>query len=214
MSSRWNRARDARSALLATMLVVGGCTSGAAPTSEDMASTSASPQPSTTQAPTATTSEASPPPAIVGEWVGVHDCNRIVTMLKDAGLDDDYIAEQVNGNGLVPGVDAESDTLDPSSPCAEAVPRAHSHFFTADGFFGSKDFTGEQVDDGGWRLEGDDVLVINGTPFRYRIDGDELTLEPPEIDMSNCGVPDCEFLATWVRMVAMPGTTWTRGTID
>ena len=134
-------------------------------------------------------------------------------MLEEAGLDD-YIAEQVNGNGLIPGVDAESDLLDPSSPCAEAVPRKHSHFFTADGFFGSKDFLGQQVDDGSWRLEGDDVVVINGTPFRYRIDGDELTLEPPEVDLTNCGQPDCQFLATWVRMVAMPGTTWKRGTID
>jgi hypothetical protein len=134
-------------------------------------------------------------------------------MLKAAGLDE-YIAEQVNGNGLVPGVDAESDTLDPSAPCAEAVSRAHSHFFTADGSFGSKDFLGRRVDDGSWRLEGDDLVLINGTPFRFHIEGDELTLEPPEVDLSNCGVPDCAFLATWVRMVAMPGTTWTRGTIS
>ena len=149
---------------------------------------------------------------IVGEWVGLHDCQRIVSMLKEAGLDE-YVAGAVNGNGLIPGVDAESDTLDPSAPCAEAVSRAHSHFFAADGSFGSKDFLGQQVDDGGWRLEGDDVVVINGTPFRFQIEGDELSLEPPTVDVSSCGAPDCGFLATWVRMVAMPGTTWTRGTI-
>ena len=196
-------------------LVVFGCSSTGAPATE----TSVAPTSTTasqTAAPTASPAAASPeasPHALVGEWVGIHDCERIVSMLTDAGLDD-YVGEAVIGNGLVPGVDSESDLLDPSSPCAEAVPQKHSHFFTAGGFFGSRDFLGRQVDDGSWRLEGDDVVVINGTPFRYRIEGDELTLEPPEVDLTSCGQPDCRFLATWVRMVAMPGTTWVRGTID
>ena len=193
--------------VLGVALISVACSTGT--TSLDSSSI---PPAATFAAPSEPTPQASPP-AIVGEWVGVHDCQRIASMLKEAGLDE-YLAEQVNGNGLIPGVDSESDTLDPSSPCAEAVPRSHSHFFTADGRFGSKDFLGQQVDDGSWRLEGDDVVVINGTPFRYHIEGDELTLEPPDVAPTNCGAPDCGFLATWVRMVAMPGTTWKRGTID
>ena len=202
-------------AVVAMGLVILGCSSAGAPATDATAApttATAAPSPGVTDSPAAPSPEASPH-AIVGEWVGIHDCQRIVSMLTEAGLDD-YVRDAVIGNGLVPGVDSESDLLDPSSPCAEAVPQKHSHFFTADGRFGSKDFLGEQVDDGSWRLEGDDVVVINGTPFRYRIEGDELTLEPPEVDLANCGQPDCRFLATWVRMVAMPGTTWERGSID
>jgi hypothetical protein len=200
-----------RGLIVAVVLALGAgaCTTGSTPTGS--AADVATALPPTSALP----SEASPqatPAAIVGEWVGLHECQRIVSMLKDAGLDD-FIAEQVNGNGLIPGVDAESDTLDPSSPCAEAVPRKHSHFFTADGRFGSKDNDGSPVDDGRYTLEGEDVVIINGTPFQYAIDGDELTLDPPDIDISDCTTNECRFLAVWVRMVAMPGTTWTRGRV-
>ena len=108
--------------MLAVALGVGGCATGSTPTGSALDVPTVPPPASAAAVP----SEPSPgvsPPAIVGEWVGTHDCERIVSMLKDAGLDD-YIAEQVNGNGLVPGVDAQSDLLDPSSPCAEAVPRS------------------------------------------------------------------------------------------
>ena len=91
--------------------------------------------------------------------------------------------------------------------------RAHSHFFTADGQFGSKDFAGQQVDEGAYRLEGDDIVVIDDQPFHYSIDGDELTLVPPKVDISSCTTRECRFAATWVLMVAMPGTTWKRGEI-
>ena len=45
-------------------------------------------------------------PNIIGEWVGVHDCDRIVTLLHDAGLDE-FIAEQVFE--LVPGLTSPED---------------------------------------------------------------------------------------------------------
>ena len=73
---------------------------------------------------------------------------RIVTMLTDAGLDE-FLGDAVYGNGLVPGVDPSTATSRTrAKPCDGAVQRAHSHFFTADGQFGSKDFNGQQVDDG------------------------------------------------------------------
>lgn len=152
-------------------------------------------------------------PAIVGEWVGIHDCNRIVTMLTGAGLEE-FLGDAIYGNALIPGVDPSTQTLkDPKQPCDGAVMREHSHFFLADGRFGSKDFHGQQVDDGRYTLQGDDVVVIGEQSFRYSIDGDELTLEPPAVDISGCPDKECRFTATWVLMVAMPGTTWKRGEI-
>lgn len=132
-------------------------------------------------------------------------------MLNDAGLDE-FALESVWGNGLIPGVTTEAGIKDPSKPCDDAVQRKHSHFFTADGQFGSKDFDGNQVDDGTYTVDGD-VLTIADGRFHFTIDGDKLTLQPEPVDISGCTTKECRFLAAWVLMVAMPGTTWTRGTI-
>ena len=193
-------------------LVLSGCSIGVVSTPA-LSSTPAPPSPSASSAPAPASASLSAAPAIVGEWVGIHDCERIVTMLADAGLDE-FLADAVYGNGLIPGVDPSTATLkDPSKPCDGAVERQHSHFFTAAGEFGSKDFHGQQVDDGRYTLEGEDVIVINGERFKFAIDGDELSLEPEPVDISGCTAKECRFVATWVLMVAMPGTTWTRGEI-
>ncbi len=134
-------------------------------------------------------------------------------ILTDAGLEE-FLGDAVYGNGLIPGVDPNTSTLkDPSNPCDGAVERQHSHFFTSDGAFGSKDFNGETVDGGTYSLEGGDAIVINSMRFRYSVDGDTLTLEPEPVDISACPDKECRFYAAWVLMVAMPGTTWTRGEI-
>ena len=150
-------------------------------------------------------------PSIVGEWVGFHDCERIVTMLTEAGLDE-FVMEQVSE--LVPGVTTAEDIQDPADPCRGAVRREHSHFFTADGAFGSRDDHGQQVDEGRYVLVGDDVVVINGETFHYRIDGDSISFTPDPVDISGCSTRMCRFRATWVLSVAMPGTTWTRGSLE
>ncbi len=165
-----------------------------------------------TMPPTASAPASAEAPAIVGEWVGVHDCERMVALLREAELEE-FVLESVYGNGLIPGVTSEDGLKDPEEPCDGAVERKHSHFFTADGTFGSKDFDGQQVDDGTYTLEGDDGIVINGMRFRYEIDGDELSLEPQPVDISACTTKECRFGAAWVLMVAMPGVTWTRGEI-
>jgi hypothetical protein len=109
--------------LAVVVLVVGGCAAG-----------TASPPP--TASPTPVTAYAEPSqPAIVGEWVGIHDCERIVAMLGEAGLDE-FLADAVYGNELVPGVTAP-EGRDPTKPCDGAVEREHSHYFTAAGEFGS-----------------------------------------------------------------------------
>ena len=176
--------------------------SGAATTSPAMSSMS----------PAAVTSKPSAKDAatIVGEWAAHHDCAQIKAMLEAAGLEE-FVAESIFGNNLVPGVTSEAEAPDPSNLCEGAVEREHSHFFTADGRFGSRDHNGNQVDDGRYELVGDDTVVINDrTAFRYTIDGDQLTLTPPEVDISDCTTKECRFAKAWVLMVAMPGSTWTR----
>ncbi len=196
---------------LALAVAVAGCgtspnRSGASAAPPSAESTAASPVAATPSPSTAAL------PAIVGEWVGIHDCERITTLLGEAGLDE-FLLEAVYGNGLVPGATTEADLKDPTQPCLGAVQRAHSHFFTAGGGFGSRDFNGQQVDEGGYKIEGDDLIDINGSKFRFHIDGEELTLEPEPVDISQCTTKMCRFEASWVLMVAMPGATWTRGSI-
>lgn len=197
--------------LVALAVVLAGCAGspGTAPTAlpRTLASPAASASPSVPAASASPTQA-----AIVGEWVGFHDCETIVAMLQKAGLEE-FLADAVYGNGLVAGDPMASGLKDPSHPCDGAVRRQHSHFFTATGEFGSKDFNGQRVDDGTYTLEGTDVIVINGKRFKYEINGDALSLEPEPVDISACTTKECRFDATWVLMVALPGTTWTRGEI-
>jgi hypothetical protein len=79
--------------------------------------------------------------------------------------------------------------------------------FTADGYFGSRDANGEQVDDGQYRLSGNDTLVIGDVTFHYKItDGGRTISFTPEIP--KCA-PSC-FEAGWSVSVAYPGYTWQR----
>ena len=210
---------SARSSLLhlalrimaATTLAACGATP-ASPPQPSLPAQVASPTPARTAAsPTAAgspTNEAVPSP-IVGEWLGYHDCEHIKAMLEEAGLDD-FVAESIYGNGLVPGVTSEEGAPDAENLCQGAVRREHTHFFTGDGRFGSRDYDRQQVDDGRYELAGDDMVVINSYAFGYLIDGDTLRLTPPQIDISNCSTKECRFPAAWVLMVALPGTSWTR----
>jgi hypothetical protein len=198
---------NVRSRWLAVSLVVlvalaacgGGAESTPLPTSTPEA---ASPSPSASASPAAEH-------PIVGEWVAIHDCGKIVAMLKGAGLDE-FLADAVYGNELVPGIDPATTELN-DDPCDGAVERQHAHFFTADGRFGSRDFNGDTVDSGTYTLEGEHGIVINSSRFTYAVNGDELSLDPEPVDISACTTPQCRFEATWVLMVALPGTTWKKG---
>jgi hypothetical protein len=209
-----------RTAILGVVWVfVAGCGSGAttapsgATTPPSAAATGAvspslaSVEKSPTPSPSGLPSE--PASAIVGEWLAQHDCAKVKAMLEGAGLQE-FVGDAIFGNGLVPGVASEADADDPTQPCLGAVVRDHSHFFTADGRFGSLDYERNQVDDGRYELIEDDTVVINGTEFGYRVDGDQLALTPRAVDISGCTTKECRFEAAWVLMVAMPGTPWTR----
>lgn len=166
---------------------------------------------SPTQSPTETPTTSVEP--IVGEWQRVTTCQQRVKALREAGLEE-YAAEQAAGDGFIPGVTDKSQIKDPSHPCAGAVPMRHSHFFTADGQFGSRDDAGMQVDDGPYRLVGSDKVVIGGdartepdaVTFRYEIDGDTLRLYPT---LPACRKTGC-FPAQWAVAVSYNGLPWRR----
>ena len=146
---------------------------------------------------------------IVGEWVATQECQRVADMLAAAGFDE-FIAEQIYE--FLPGADSPED-VDQDKPCPNAVPLQHSHFFTAGGRFGSRDYAGRLVDDGTYEVRGS-TLVINGAAFQHEVSGDVLTLQPEPIDVSGCTTRECRFEGAWVLMVSMPGTEWVRGTIS
>jgi hypothetical protein len=144
---------------------------------------------------------------LVGEWLGVHTCSRIMEIMTAAGMRGQGLLNAAE-SGSIPGVTTVDQIPDPARPCRGEVDVAHSHFFAADGLFGSRDQDGQQVDDGFWRLVDIDTFTINGTPFDFRVDGDELRMEA--VDVGTCPDPTAWCPEAWKLMVAMPGMTWIR----
>ncbi len=142
---------------------------------------------------------ATAPSGLVGKWIGVRDCGLIVEALRAGGFEESVVIEAVVGNALVPGATSVSDLADPADPCADAVPREHGHFFTADGGFGSTDHNGQQVDDGTYTVADDSTVTINGTEFGYTISGQTLTLR--SLAPQGCVTFECGLSI----MVAMAG---------
>lgn len=149
-------------------------------------------------------------PALVGVWQRTQKCAELAGLLDAAGMKQ-AIPDMVAGDGWVPGVDKVSELADTSHPCAGAVARRHSHFFTVDGKFGSLDAAGQQVDDGQYRIVDDHTFAI-GTEagrevrFHYRVvDGDTISFTPV---IPRCR-PSC-FDAIWSVSVAYQGYTWHR----
>ena len=189
--------------MLAVVALTVGCGGGTA--------TPGASTPAPTSGPTAaaTKAEATAATALVGTWVGLHTCERIVGVLRDAGMEGQILSNIVD-NGLLPGVTDVTQVADPANPCVGAFDKEHSHFFTEAGLFGSLDFDGQQVDDGNWSLVDADTISINGTPFDFEVVGDELHLRP--VDVGACPVNSTTWcLEAWKLMVAMPGMAWTRG---
>ena len=157
---------------------------------------------------TATTMSTGLDGSLVGTWERVTRCKELVHALEKAGLDQ-FVLDNVVGNGFLPGVTSPDQIADPKHPCKGAVPRVHAHFFTADGQFGSLDFTGQQVDAGVYTIiEPGTVVIDNGdfrATFHYRFTdhGDTIRFYPV--------LPDCICdTAQWAVAVAYPGKKWTR----
>ena len=197
MSVRWT--------LLALTAVNLAACSSAPPSAMPTESTpkaAVSSSPSSTVRPTPTA-----PPALVGTWLGVHNCQRIIDIMTSADMPEQALLNAAE-SGTIPGVTTVDAIADPENPCVGAVDVQHSHFFTASGLFGSRDARGQQVDDGRWELVDADTFEINGTPFDFQVDGDELRMQP--VDVGTCPETGEWCAEAWRLMVAMPGMAWTR----
>jgi hypothetical protein len=87
--------------------------------------------------------------------------------------------------------------------------RKHSHFFTAKGKFGSRDWNGKQVDDGTYRLVNDHTFVLNGSlTFYFRIQGDTIAFDP--VIPARCSSKQCRENHAYAVLVALPGDKWKR----
>ena len=187
-------------ACAALALFGSACSGAAAPTVQAGSAT----PPVSVEEPSSSPSAGASPEPIVGEWERVLQCDELVPPLEEAGLHD-YVPSLVWGSFFYPEVPTiEAFDFDPKDPCKGAEPRRHSHFFTADGEFGSRDEHGAQVDSGVYELVGKHRLVINGSTFRYRIRGDAIRFDPI--------LPDCLPCVDgmWMIAVASPGGAWTR----
>ena len=171
----------------------------------------AAPEPASNTSATATPSDSPNPSAdptsVVGEWTRTTTCQQRADALEAAGLGR-FAAEHAAGDGFIPGVTSVDQLEDPEHPCKGAVPQVHSHFFTADGQFGSRDAEGNQVDDGTYELQGVDAFVIGKVTFHYSIspDGTTLMLDPV---LPACAKKGC-WDAQWAVAVAYPGRPWRR----
>lgn len=185
--------------VLASLAVVGLYTFDAAPSTSTLSSTS---------------TEERAAGSIVGNWQTNRTCRGLVRALDEEGLR--ALAPGVVGD-YFPGRTAKQ-LARKRDLCRGATPQLHSHFFTADGGFGSLDQNDQQVDDGPYRLVNARTLKIGdedrGPRFRFRIAEDtELTLKPLiSARLKRKALADpLEFSsAGWAVAVAYRGHTWDR----
>jgi len=131
-----------------------------------------------------------------------------VKALGEAGLVD-QIEEWV--------VHLEGAATMPPDPCAAIKDVAHSHFFTADGQFGSLSEIGEKVDEGDYKIVRRGVLAFPShseefasgpIEVQYTISGkDELAFQV--IVPGSCDV-GCRRGIGWAFSAFYPAVPWTR----
>ncbi len=150
---------------------------------------------------------------LVGRWEKVTTCRQIVDSLRRFGLET-LAPAMLAGNGLVSGTPAELAAKE--DVCEGAIPRAHSHFFTRGGRFGSLDWSRKQVDEGTYQRVSATTFRIGRATFRYRIGkgGKHLLLTPviPQALKRQALAAPLEFSpAGWMVAVALPsGPAWKR----
>ncbi len=135
--------------------------------------------PATPQATSTRAGTPEQPNSLVGRWELRRTCDGIVKALDKARLGSlapstigDYFPDQT-----------PKELARKADVCQGAKPQQHSHFFTAEGEFGSLDQHGEQVDGQPYQVIDSRTLrldtEIGPETYRYRIaDGKHLTLDP------------------------------------
>jgi hypothetical protein len=194
-------------AIRAVVLLVVATTAGCGSDSSEPASKSPTHQSSGTAA--------APAQKITGRWERVQTCQALLVALKEAHL-----------AALAPGMLAEDwfSNASPSQvarkpdPCSGTRPRRHSHFFTADGKFGSVDDNNQQVDDGTYRIIDRDTLRIGRSRFDYRIEGGKTLILRPVITAAARekarAQPGKFSEAGWQAAVTYMGLPWKRVSCD
>jgi len=148
---------------------------------------------------------------LVGRWELEQSCDELIDALHAADLDavlpsmlEDWFPDSTPG-----------ELARKAKPCQGATPRRpHSHFFTADGQFGSVDQTGQQVDDGPYQVLDDHTVRIGEGSFTYSItDGETLILHPviEAADRRQALAHPLDYnTAGWQAAVAWGGRPWKR----
>ena len=155
-------------ACVVVTLMLAGC-SGARPASAPLSTTGSTPVSPSVLGETASASPAASSSPIVGEWVRTASCDEALAAFVQAGLID-QVPDWVIGNYVGEGASAA-----PGKECANAkaaVP--HSHFFTAEGRFGSRDENGQDVDDGDYQVVDADTLSFPSAARDFGYSGDVL----------------------------------------
>jgi hypothetical protein len=148
----------------------GTTTSTSAPASPSGSTSPSASQPAeTAAAPSTIASSAAVSAPIVGEWVRTASCDEALAAFEKAGLAD-QVPAWVIGNFV-----SERASAAPGKECANARPPVpHSHFFTADGQFGSRDENGQDVDSGDYRVVDTDTLSFGSHAQEFGYAGDIL----------------------------------------
>jgi len=203
-------------ALLAAAAVTAGCASNS-PTRPPAGS--ARPPSGTSRSPV-TAPTATADTGLVGRWERVLTCQELVKELDKAGLAPlapDVRPWQTSSTGQG-SYAAGSPKPTKAHPCTGALNRAHSHFFSQSGQFGSLDWLGGQVDKGPYRILNNNTVNIGSPPiaatFHYRIlHGDTLMLSPvltKAMLRQALAHPQKFSAALWAVSVAYAGHTWKR----
>jgi hypothetical protein len=146
---------------------------------------------------------------LVGRWQTVRICQDLVNDLRKVGLV--ALAPAVVGDYFPNQTPAE--LARKSNLCSGAKPQRHSHFFTADGKFGSLDQHNQQVDDGSYELLGAHKVKINDGSFRFRVQGKTLMLTPlltAAEKQQALAHPHTFSTAGWMVAVSYLGHSWRR----
>jgi hypothetical protein len=147
---------------------------------------------------------------LVGTWTRKNSCSAFVKALTRAGLRAS-MKEWLVGAGFFksPG------QISTATPCRGATNVKHSHFFTRPGGFGSYDETGQQVDDGDYKIVAPNILAFpshaqefgHKVKVRYKFIGNKLTFS---VIVPNPCTGKCRDANGWALSAFYPGPLFTR----
>lgn len=140
-----------------------------------------------------------PVSSLVGEWQRVNSCASFVQAFKEAGLID-LAPEWLVGGGYFTSLDQ----IDNTDLCKGATEVVHSHFFTANGGFGSRDENRNQVDDGSYQMVDDRTITFPSSDVTVHFSIEDETLLFEVVVPDPC-VGSCREATAWALSAFYPG---------